>query len=80
MTRIVELKDTKPLIIDPKKLDDTVWLCRCGLSQDWPYCDSSHKQTRSEEDGVTYAYTRPTAGAPLQRTVVSDPPEADPRP
>lgn len=62
MTRIVELHDKKPLIIDPTKETEKISICRCGLSQNWPYCDSSHKATLSEEDGRTYRYERDENG------------------
>jgi CDGSH-type Zn-finger protein len=32
------------------------WLCKCGLSKNQPYCDSSHKLTRGEEPGKLYWY------------------------
>ena len=43
-----------PLEIPPQ--DKSVWICMCGLSANQPYCDGSHKRTRDEEDGKTYAY------------------------
>ena len=33
-----------------------VWLCKCGLSKNQPYCDSSHKLTRGEEPDKLYWY------------------------
>lgn len=77
MTRIVQLEDKDPLPIETK--DGEVWICRCGLSKDWPYCDSSHKQARKEEPGKTYAYTRDEAGE-LKHEIITDPPRANPRP
>lgn len=77
MARIVRIEDHTPLLIDPKAHAAPLAICRCGLSQDWPYCDGSHKQTRDEEDGTTYAYHR--EGGALRRAVVTDPPRADPR-
>ena len=33
-----------------------VWLCKCALSKNQPYCDGSHKLTRGEEAGKLYWY------------------------
>jgi len=32
------------------------WLCKCGLSKNQPYCDSSHKITKDEQPGKLYWY------------------------
>ncbi len=80
MTRIVEIEDRKPMMIDPSEHEDTLWICRCGLSQEWPLCDGSHKQARNEEDDKLYAYHRDEPGGALKREVVDTPPNAQPRP
>ena len=33
-----------------------LYLCACGLSQNKPYCDSSHKATLDEAEGTVYRY------------------------
>jgi CDGSH-type Zn-finger protein len=40
--------------VDPEKGD--VAVCLCGLSDDYPFCDGSHRRTDAEEPGVRYKY------------------------
>ena len=35
---------------------DPIWICGCGLSNNKPYCDSSHKKVRDEDPNALYMY------------------------
>ena len=54
MARIVRHEATDPVRIDPQ--DKPVFICMCGLSQNLPMCDGSHKACRSEESDKLYVY------------------------
>ena len=53
MRRVVK-SDKRPLEIKP--LEESVWICMCGLSKNKAFSVGSHKTTRDEEDGKTYEY------------------------
>jgi CDGSH-type Zn-finger protein len=40
--------------IDPEKGD--VAVCQCGLSDEFPFCDGSHRATEAEADDRRYKY------------------------
>ena len=53
MARIIIKRDHGPMEIPPS--EKSRWICMCGLSKNQPFCDSSHKKTRDEEDKL-YKY------------------------
>lgn len=59
MSRLVELDATEPKKLDESDLDPEkgdIAVCQCGLSDDFPFCDGSHRVTRSESEEVCYQY------------------------
>jgi CDGSH-type Zn-finger protein len=63
MGRMVYHEATGPTEVKPQ--EKSVWICACGLSQNLPHCDGSHKKARQEEAGKLCIYNR-------QRTEVAE--------
>jgi len=70
MARIVKLEATGPVKVEPS--DKPIFVCACGLSKRFPFCDGSHKPTRSEEPGCVYRYS----GENLEKVEKLDNPSA----
>jgi CDGSH-type Zn-finger protein len=54
MARIVRHVATAPVKIEPS--DKPVFVCTCGLTKNFPFCDGTHKVARAEEPGTLHVY------------------------
>jgi len=54
MARLIKHCAKGPVEVKPE--EGSKWICQCGLSQNKPYCDSSHTQTITEDDLKLYIY------------------------
>lgn len=54
MARLVKRTRSGPYEV--KVGGESKWICGCGLSNNQPYCDGTHKTTRDEAAGKHYWY------------------------
>jgi len=54
MPRLVRIDGDGPYRIDPQ--DKPVFVCGCGLTNNAPFCDGSHKACKAEEPDTLYVY------------------------
>jgi len=54
MPRLIRHDLDGPIRVDPQ--DKPVFICGCGLTQNVPFCDGSHKACKGEQPDVLYVY------------------------
>ena len=54
MPREIRCDGEGPIKIEPT--DKPVWVCGCGLTENFPFCDGNHKKTKDEDAGKLYRY------------------------
>jgi CDGSH-type Zn-finger protein len=54
MARLVKKENKGPLEVKVGR--KSIWICMCGLGNNQPFCDESHKKTADEEDNKIYVY------------------------
>ncbi|WP_135822358.1 CDGSH iron-sulfur domain-containing protein [Halostella litorea] len=76
MGRLVEHDATGPLKLDESDIDPEkgdIAVCLCGLSDEYPFCDGSHRGTRDEDADACYRYVDDgTARKAVERIVYAD--------
>jgi CDGSH-type Zn-finger protein len=74
MARLIRFDAAGPIKIDPATLpldaegrQKPIWICACGLSRTFPFCDKAHKACAAERTGVVYTYDRVTGAVVEER-------------
>lgn len=54
MARVVIHRENSP--VEVKVGDKNIWICRCGLTTNPPYCSGKHKEIKDESENKIYMY------------------------
>ena len=58
MARIVKHEKKLPVAIEEKDAKFPIYICACGLSSNFPYCDGSHDHAKDEAENAIYVYDK----------------------
>lgn len=56
MPRLVRSDRDGPIKIEPQ--DKPIFICGCGLTRNFPFCDGSHKACKNETPGKVSVYDK----------------------
>jgi len=60
MARLIKHTGVGPVEVPAS--DKSQWVCMCGLSSNYPFCDGRHKLAKQQEaEGKVYCYEGDTA-------------------
>lgn len=57
LARLVTTNRQGPYQVDGKS-GESIYVCGCGLSDNKPFCDGTHKHTEDEDSDALYVYGR----------------------
>ena len=66
MTRLIQFEQTSAFKIEYN--NQVTWICRCGISKDFTFCDGSHNKVKDETQGTIYIYDLDQNRIPLNTT------------
>ncbi len=66
MARLIRHDACDPIKIEPQP--KAIYICACGLSQNFPYCDGSHSAARREQAGTLCVYDKTRTEIVEERT------------
>ena len=64
MARLVKKENKGPLEVKVGR--KSIWICMCGLGNNQPFCDESHKKTADEDNKFMYTKMKATTELKLR--------------
>jgi CDGSH-type Zn-finger protein len=74
MPRVIVHTATGPRKLDKDDIDaekGDIAICQCGLSDEYPFCDGSHRATGDESDEILYKYEDDSTENPRHAVEIS---------